>query len=327
MRKTIQLPVLGAAALLFAGCLREELPVPRPSSADGGGAGYTAALCLGGNYGDQVWFDLGTNTEVSRNVKTAWDLAFESAGDGWRIRLNGANFARAQASGQFDITLPTDTAGYAANWLIDTPSGHADSTAVGDRRASQEVVVIDLGYTMIGLPAGLRKLQVVSVDDSGYTIRIARLNGTQMSEVTIPRDPERRYVHFRFATGQLVAIAPPDGTYDLVMTQYTHQFYEPYMPYYVTGAINGFSGLRVAELTAPDLASVSLDDTLAHPFSTREDAIGYDWKTYVGPLYVIHVDHVFILQDADGAFYKARFIDFYDEGGVRGCPKMEVVAF
>ncbi len=325
MRNMTPLPVLGVLALLFGGCLREELPVPRPASP--GGAAYTAALCVGGNYGDQVWFDLGTNTEVSRNQKTAWDLAFESAGGGWRIRLNGANFAKAKATGQFDITVPTDTTGYGPGWTIDRPSGHADSTAIGDRRTGQEVVVINLGYTIIGLPAGLRKLQVMDVDASGYTIRIARLNGSGMVEVHVPRDPERRYVHFRMSTAQVVTIAPPDGTYDLVMTQYTNQFYEPFTPYQVTGAINGFSGMRVAELRAPDLGSVSLDDTLAHPFSTREDAIGYDWKTYVGPLYVVHVDHVFIVQTADGAFYKARFIDFYDEGGVRGCPKMEVVAF
>lgn len=311
--------------LLLTGCLREELPVPARAERTGNAVSYTAGICLGGSYGDQVWFDLATNTEVSRNAKTAWDLAFESTNGGWRIRLNSANFMRAQASGQFDIAVATDTVGYSAGWLIDAPSGHGDSTAIGDRRTGQEVVVLDLGYNNMGLPVGLRKLQVVSVDEGGYTIRLARLNGTQVQEAHVSRDPARRYVHFKISSAQEVTIAPPDGTYDLVMTQFTTQFYDPYMPYHVTGAINGFSGLRAAELVAPDFDAVSLDDTLAHPFSRREDAIGYDWKTYVGPLYVIHIDHVFILHDRDGNFYKARFIDFYDDNGVRGCPKMEVV--
>src|SRR5690606_3942500 len=128
--------------------------------------------------------------------------------------------------------------------------------------------------------------------------------------------------------GQQVTIAPPDGQYDLVFTQYTYQFYDPYMAYIVTGAVNGFSGLRVAELTTGDFISVSLADTLAHPFRTAEDAVGYDWKEYSFETssYVIYPDHVFIVQDNDGYFFKLHFTDFYDDAGQRGCPKFEVVA-
>jgi hypothetical protein len=35
---------------------------------------------------------------------------------------------------------------------------------------------------------------------------------------------------------------------------------------------------------------------------------------------------VYIVQDAEGLFYKLQFIDFYSESGQVGCPSFQVVA-
>lgn len=308
---------------LLASCIKDELPVPR---ADRGGA-RDVQVCVGPDYGDQVWYDIGTNTIAARNSRMDWCLAFAGAADGWDIRLNGARFMHAKATGQTDITLPTDTTGYGPHWRVDHNEGAVDSTAIGDWRNSDEVYVIDLGVNAFGASLGFRKLKVFSYDAASYVIQTAMLNGTNVQQYTVQKDPTRKYVHFSLRSGQQVDIAPPDGSYDLVFTQYTYQFYDPYMAYMVTGAVNGFSGLRVAELTTDDFLSVTLDDTLAHPFSTAEDAIGYDWKEYSFETssYVIYPEKVFIVQDREGFFFKLHFIDFYNENGQRGCPRFEVV--
>ncbi|HEY0978324.1 MAG TPA: HmuY family protein [Flavobacteriales bacterium] len=318
---------LGGAAvmLLVSGCLRDELPVPRRDP----GAAVAAQVCVGPDYGSQVWFDIGTNSEVARNSKMAWDLAFEGDASGWQVRLNSARSMRAIVTTQTDITQPTDTNGFASGWRIDHPEGSRDSTAVGDWRSHGRVCVIDLGFNAFGAPVGLRKLQVVSVSDTGYRIRIARLNGSDLQEIDLSKDPQRRFFHFLFSSAEVVTIAPPDGRYDLVFTQYTTQFYDPYMPYMVTGVVNGFSGLRAAEWITSDFAAVSLDDTLTHPMGAAEDVVGYDWKEYNfnTSVYDIFPDHVFVVQDAEGLYHKLHFVDFYDENGQRGCPKFEVVSF
>jgi hypothetical protein len=321
MRNTV---VLTAAAALLSSCLKEELPVPRTPR----GNVVEAEACVGASYEDQVWFDISSNSITARNSKMDWDLAFAGDASGWVIRLNGARFMRAKATEQTDITLATDTTGFGPSWRVDHNEGSEDSLALGDWRDDDAVYVIDLGNTVFGLPMGLRKLQIVSSDVSGYAFRVAQLDGSGVQEFTVGKDPSRAYVHFNLRAGQPITIAPPDGQYDIVFTQYTYQFYDPYMAYLVTGAVSGFSGLRVAELITNDFAAVSLADTVQHPFSGKEDAVGYDWKEYSFETssYVIYPDHVFIVQDREGYFFKLHFTDFYNDQGQRGCPQFEVVA-
>lgn len=319
------LPALCLSVVLFSGCLKEELPVPARVT----GGVVKGQACIGADYGEQLWYDLGSNAIVGSNSKLDWDLAFECGAEGWRVRLNTSRFMRACPTTLAAISGAMDTTGFGPDWRIDHPAGSPDSTAVRDWRTGMHVFAVDLGYNVIGLPMGIRQLRVVSVDAGSYTFEVAKLNGADLQTFTIAKDPVRSYVHFNMLSGQAVTIAPPRGQYDLVFTQYTHQFYEPYQSYIVTGAINGFSGARVARLINSDFGAVTLADTLQHPFTSDEDGVGYDWKDYDfgTSSYIIHPDHVFIVQDGEGFFYKMHFIDFYNEQGERGCPTFEVTAF
>ncbi len=317
-----------AMALCLTACLPDELPVP-PRTIGGGGPAYDAQVCMGTGYGDQIWFDLRNGTEVARNSKLDWDLAFAGHASEPYVRLNGARLMTAWATPQTAIDQPTDTAG-AAVWRRDHSAGSPDSLALGPWwEAPGTVHVIDLGKNIFGASMGLRKLQVLGMTADAFTIRVAHLDGSQVQEHTVQKDPARRYVHFNMRTGQPVTIAPPDGTYDILFTGYAHQFYDPYLAYSVSGVLNGFSGARAARVHAADFASVSLHDTIAHPFSRDEDAIGYDWKEYSfnSNSYVVYPEQVYIVQTAAGTFHKLRFVDYYDANGAVGCPRFEVVAF
>lgn len=323
MRGTIAIAV---AVLLpaLSGCVKDELPVPKRQR-----VGVVECVAnVGVDYAQQLWFDLGTQSVVAQNSKMDWDLAFQCDPDGWQVRLNYSRLMRAHPTGQTDITEPTDTTGYGNTWKIDLPNGRPDSVALGDWRSDHPVFVLDLGYNVIGLPMGLRKVQVLDVTATAFNFRIAKLNGTNVQDFTVQKDPLRAYAHFSISGGSTVNIAPPLGTYDLVFTQYTEQFYapDPYLAYIVTGAVNGRSGVRVAQLSG-DFASVNLNDTLAHPFSTDEDVIGYDWKDYSFDTgtYEVYSDQVYIVQDPDGDFFKLHFIDYYNDQGQRGSPKFELV--
>ncbi|HNA32325.1 MAG TPA: HmuY family protein [Flavobacteriales bacterium] len=316
------LPLFGM--VLLSSCLKEELPVPARTLGDV----QVGQACVGSDYGDQVWYDLGTNSIVSVNSKMDWDLAFECGADGWQVRVNTSRSMRALEKSGTDITQPLDTNGYGPLWRIDHNCGSADSTAIRDWRTDHPVYAIDMGYSDIGLAMGVRQLRVTAVDANGYTFEVANANGTNVHTYTIAKDPQRTYVHFRISSGQVVTIAPPKGSYDLVFTQYTYQFYEPVLAYLVTGVVNGFSGSRTARIITDDFASVSLTDTLAHPFTSDEDGVGYEWKDYDFDLavYTVFPERVYIIEDSEGQYFKLHFTDFYDENGTRGCPKFELVA-
>ncbi|MEO8589736.1 MAG: HmuY family protein [Flavobacteriales bacterium] len=308
-------------AVLLSACLKDELPVPVQPR----GEGRSIQVCMGAGYQDQLWMDLRSGTVVSTNPKTAWDLAFESAADGWHVMLNGSRLMTAWNLGAVDITLPGDTNGMGAARRIDAPSGDPDSTAFGDWRGTNNVYLVDLGYDGLGQALGLRKVRMTGVTSSVFTFDVAQLNGSGLQSVTVSKDAMRTFTSYSFANG-VVPIEPPAGTWDVVLTQYTHQFYVPYLPYIVTGVLVDRGHARIARIVNADFANVTLSDTLANPFSLRRDAIGYDWKTYSfeTTAYTVDASIVYIVENAEGYFNKMRFLDYYGDQGEVGCPLFEV---
>ena len=127
-------------ALVFSGCVKEELPVPKQVR--------NATECVarvGPAYDQQLWFDLSSYSVVAQNSKMDWDLAFESAPDGWQVRLNYARLMRAHRALEATISQPSDTTGYGNTWKIDLPNGRPDSLAIQDWRSEHPVFILDLG--------------------------------------------------------------------------------------------------------------------------------------------------------------------------------------
>ena len=320
MMRRLTYPIL--LALSLTACMKDELPVPAHPRGDG----QQLEVCLGAGYNDQLWLDLGSGTTLSVNGKEAWDLAFESAPNGWHVMLNGSRLMTAWNIGPVDISQPADTNGMGAGRRIDAPSGDPDSTAIGDKRNSADVLLLDLGYGSAGQWFGLRKLRFQEISSSRFVFQEARLDGSELRTVTVVKDPMRAFTSYSFANG-VVSIEPELGTWDIVFTQFTHQFYEPFLPYIVSGVLSA-PGTRVSELDGVDFGSVALADTMGHPFSSARDAIGYDWKVYSfeTSAYTVRPDRVYIVQDPQGYYLKLRFLDFYSETGQVGCPRFETVS-
>lgn len=307
---------------LLSACIKEELPVPAVPRGDA----VTTELCMGPGYQDQIWFDLSTASTVHRNAKTAWDLAFESAPDGWHVLLNGARLMTAWNIGVVDLTAAHDTVGMQLGRRIDAPSGDADSTAFGDWRGTDAVYIVDLGYDLTGLYLGQRKVRFASVDAASFTIETTQLDGSDLRSIVIPKDGSRTYTYFSFAGG-VVVVEPVRGSWDLVITQYSHQFYTPYIPYIVAGVLIDGTATRAARIVGRDFTSISLSDTLNFPFEERRNVIGYDWKVYSFETssYSIDPTLAYIVRDSDGYYFKLRFLEFYGDLGQTGCPLFETV--
>lgn len=317
--RTAIVPLL---ALLATGCIKDELPVPAHPRGDA----RQVQVCMGSGYQDQVWYDPAQDAVVATNPKTAWDLAFTSDPDDWRVWLNGANLMTVWNTGQTDITLSTDTTGMAAQARIDAASGEPDSTAFGDWRNADDVYVVHRGFNAFGASLGLRKLQFIAEDADAYVFRTAALDGSEEQEFQVPRDPTRWYTYFSLTTNSTVAIEPPKDSWQLLFTQYTYRFHDPYLAYLVTGVLIQPGQARVSRIDGADFNAVSLADTLAHPFSIHRDRIGYDWKAYSFDTnsYTVDAGQVYIVMDRQGHAYKLHFLDFYNDQGQAGCPTFEL---
>lgn len=323
--------------LVLTSCFKEDEKIIAHDPGDV----KTVSIELTNDYRYQVYFDLGTGDVISTNLKKTWDLGFDCSKEGTRIILNSSNFMVAASAGPVDFYSPIDTVGF--TWRFDASSGNLDSTAFGDWISysepdsviiySDNLYIIDRGYDEAGNLRGLRKIIFQEVTDTSFTFRFAEMDGSNENTFTVIKDPTVNYICFSFDEGgKQLSLEPPKENWDLIFTQYTTLLYtdtgEPY-PYLLTGVLNNPSGVAAAQDTAYDFASIDLTLASSMVFTGALDEIGYDWKDVVGDVssgsvtYVIKEGLNYVVKDADGFYYKLRFISFYNNDGDKGYPTIE----
>lgn len=337
--RILNLIIIFFSIILLNSCFKED---DRITPHDPGNAETDSVRLTQNNlYLYQSYYDLGAGRIISTNLKKEWDLGFDCAADGWRIILNSSNFMYAAATGQTDFSIQPDTAGLV--WKFDASSGNPDSVAFGkwvdfspqDSASvySNEIYVIDRGYDEAGNLRGLRKIVFQELSDSSYTFRYANLDGSGDNTFTVIKKPEVNYICFSFNEGgKQLDLEPPKYDWDLLFTQYTTLLYtdegDPY-PYLLTGVLSNTTGVMVAQDTLYDFSTINLDIAQTLFYSQTLDEIGYDWKDVVGDVssgnvtYVIVEGLNYVVMDAEGYYYKLRFISYYDHSGEKGIPTFE----
>jgi hypothetical protein len=142
---------------------------------------------------------------------------------------------------------------------------------------------------------------------------------------SIPKNQETSWTYFSFNnSGEIKSIAPKKNQWDLCFTSYTHVF-DTHTPYLVTGVLLNPHAVS-AQVHAYPFESVSFATTLTKPFSEQLNIIGYDWKTFDFDLsiYTIDTARTFVVKTTSGKLIKLKFIDFYDQNGVKGTPTLEI---
>ena len=301
---------------LLVACDLGEIPVdPRPS-----GLLATATIEMMENYQMQVYFDLYNNNLISENVRTDWDLAFESNSNGWRININSSKFMQVWEVDNQSFNYPLDLSN--AIWRWDHQSGSPDSTAVGDYRNKESFYVIDRGYDNDNSQIGYKKLNVESVNSDSYTIRLANIEGSIDTIIEIPKNLANEKIYFSFNDYSIKDIEP--SHWDLLFTTYTHLFSSNF-PYLVSGVLTNKEHVKVFRDTTYNFDDINLDVITNFNFSTDQNIIGYDWKSYdlnTG-VFTINSSINYIIETNNQKYFKLRFLDFYNENGLKGYPKFE----
>lgn len=307
---------------IVSACFKKELPVPKPVSAQVPGA-TTSQVVIGSDYANQIYYDLETNTIIRQNNREVWDLAFEAGDNGFHVLLNESRVMAAAISPETDITALTSDAGLTYTW--DYHTGNLDSTAIGDWQSLGKVYAIDLGTSLLGVNMGKKKLKIVSVSATEYEIQFADLNSSSIKTYTVPKSSTAGFTYLSMTgNGSILDVEPDKGTWDLLFTNYCHVF-DAHTPYSVVGVLSNRYGVKVQEVSIP-FADLKYSDILDANFENRINVIGYDWKVYdfdTG-IYTVKSNRTFIVKTVNGRYFKMRFIDFYDDNGVKGAPKFDL---
>ncbi len=308
--------------LLFVtfSCKKAEIPIKKHEV----GNIITNSFEMGSDYRYQSFFDLGSNSFVSKNIKTSWDLGFQCGENGWHITLNEANLMAVAKIENTPFLAIEDTIGVAWKW--DSNTGHLDSTAIGNWRNNNAVFIIDRGMDYEGIHRGFSKVEFQTVSNNNYTFKISNLDGSNLHQVTLEKNNTLNIVSYSISTNSIVTVEPPKENWDLEFTQYTYYFYDHELAYLVTGVLSNRNGVEVTQVFDKEFSVITLDDINKYSFSSAQNTIGYDWKYYDfdAGSYLTKPSKNYIVKSTEGIYYKLHFIDFYNAQGDKGTPTFEL---
>jgi hypothetical protein len=305
-------------ALFLTSCFKEDERVA-PHEA---GNFTTDTVALTDTYKCQVYYSLSDSNTVLTNLKTIWDLGFESSSDGWRVVLNSSCFMKAAFLEGQDFGLPVDTTG--ALWQFNPSDGSADSLAIGhwfsvqgsDTLGLGRLMVIDRGMDEKGIPRGFRQLMIDSLSGGTYYFRMAAYNGSDVKSYAVSKKTGVNYSLFSIADPSAQPVEPPAANWDLLFSQYTTLLFTdagvPY-PYLVTGVTINPYLVEIAADSLTPFSEIDYEKANSLSFTRQADRIGYNWKRYDfdAGTYTVNPDLVFVIRDTKGYLYKFRFIGYY----------------
>ena len=325
-----------ALAVLFislAGCFEKDERITPHTPGDEQSFTFERSI-----YTNQSYFDLGSNEIISENVNSAWLMRFGSQAADWHIGINSADLWAVYNSLTSELdsvsgTHPTE------KWVFDKSSGEPDSTAFAGwvHFPEQDTVYNDDIY-LIGKFDGVSyrakyAVQFLSVDREAYHFRFMDWPDGNWGTDTVPKEPSVNYQYYSPANGgEVVPIEPDRAAWDLEFTQYGSILYTSEgvpTPYYVRGVLLNANGVAAALDTTHAFSDITYDNLSGYTFSTREDFIGYEWKsvkvdvTSGTAVYTVNSNYTYIIRDTEGFYHKMRFISFYNDLGEKGFPVIE----
>jgi len=321
--------------ITLTSCFKEDDPIPAHPKGDL----EEVVIPLTLYYVNQVYFSLPTGEQVSMNQKNDFDLSFSCADTSSIIRLNTSTFMSAALTEYTNFEQVTDTAGL--TWNFDKSDGNPDSTALKawinidgmDTTYLNKVFVINRGINALGFNLGLRKVIFTELQAGNYRFTWSYMDNTNKQEVVIEKDRDYNYTQYSFDSQAIEQLEPSIPEWDLLFTQYTTLLFtddgEAY-PYLVTGTLINPHRTQVAFDSTMTFSDIELEDVLFLDYSSKLDAIGYEWKTIVGDVeggdfyYKTESGFNYIIRSQTGIFYKLHFTGFYNtETGVKGYPTFE----
>lgn len=321
-----------ACFILTLGCEKPEKLYPKPQTPIGV---QSQTFAMGETYENQVWFDFATQ-KTETNPFGLWHIAF-SCNNKPKIIVNcgiNANFSVTSFNNANFSSINLDSIRN-AKWRFDNPNGDIDSNAFGNCYKIQNsmlqpqpsIYVIDLGGN---LKDSLRyiKLQLLPSTLGQFKWGHGYIQDTAFRMMqTLNADPSRNFIYYNFQTNKSANNEPiSKNDWDILFTTYKESIPDangkPY-PYIIRGILSNQNKVEVAQLDNIDFNAVDFSLAKTVAFGSSENVIGYDWKQYdqTSNRYVMVPKRVYLIK-TNGNIFKMKFVDFYNDLGKKGYPKL-----
>lgn len=287
------------------------------------------SVSISAQYKDAVFYKLsdGTQTKVSN---TNWHLAFSvqkvqfpsNTLPSVTIRYNGGNNVMLSQKAFNDTAFYTaDTIGFSTfNVLYDSDS----NIDTGSFNNGLDISHFDYGWGVYNMSTknipgrnvfyikysgGLKKFRVVELTyDTIWQVQYANIDNSDMQTVSIPKAPYfgKQFVYLNLETNDVLDREPMADAWDLLFHKYA-ALNVPGIEMYPSSGVWINKNASIAKLQEVDVNS---NDFSTANFTNNMREIGYDWKEYVAPSYVVEDSLVFFVKTLDTEIYKLIFTGF-----------------
>ena len=322
------------APAFFTACEKPEKLYPQPKTSLGV---QSQIFAMGENYANQLWFDFATQ-KTETNAFGIWHMGFSCDPSQPRVSINGgisASFGVARFAGSSFGKITADSI-KKVQWHFDNPNGDPDSSAFPQAfvkngtqwEVNDYTYVIDLGdkikdstrYVQLKFngckPGQSYDFEYKNLEPNGFL---------RKQTITVNRD--KNFVYYQFLAHRIVDNEPfNNDQWDILFTTYKESVPDangvPY-PYVIRGVLINSKKVSVAQLDKVDFNAIDKAYASAVVYGKKQDEIGYDWKQYdqTAERYTMVPNRVYLIKTTD-AIIKMKFVDFYNDQGVKGYPKM-----
>lgn len=300
----------------LSSCLKEK-PIERITN----GELQTVQVNMGETYQMQIFYDLENLEIIDTKDKDAWDLAFSGSDTSNHVILNTAKIMGAAFIPNASLTDNLSTSG--VTWVYEHHEGDSELSPFYGWEHKNGVYLINGGMNHLGQNQPNHALQL-KLENGALEVQYRRLNQQEIRTVMIPKMSNYNFYALNFANQSLHECEPPKNTWDIVFTVYTHIFDDNHA-YAVNGVLLNRNAVEAAKISG-DLEELTFEEALSFQLTNQLDVIGYDWKFFdmqVG-LFTIVPGYFYLVESRNSARYKIRFVNFYNEQGIKGFPRFEV---
>ncbi|WP_244428571.1 HmuY family protein [Flavobacterium sp. B17] len=310
---------------------------------------------------NQVWFDLGTETEILTK-RTDWDLAFYS-GSAFKVVLNSSiMMAAAKIPNATDLNQVTETTVASLKTQVQVanfnpanvayiddvngnfPSGYTAIEEIKPTDSDNAVYLVNMGkeiysgsvptgsVTTGGDSRGWKKVQILRAGE-GYKVKSADIDGQNYYEVTITKNTAYNYNFISLKNKKEVSIQPEKKKWDICFTVFTNTISGAGSYIYADFVtINNVGGAGAYEVIVPATTSgveaynsfKTSDIDQAKFIYNDQRVIGSNWRNPVGVNGLeVYGDRFYVVKDAEGYYFKLRFTRLTSTSGERGYPQFE----
>lgn len=354
--KKILFYLLIGVSFIFQSCINDNEDPVAVAKTDGS----VVSPSVGGpTQPNQVWFDLGTDTEVLTK-RTDWDLAFYS-GSNFKVILNSSIM---MAAGKIDnatnIDLVTESQVstlkdqvQVANFnpanimYIDDVKGNFPSgvTAIEEIKANDSdnaVYLINMGKEVFEgsvaagsvntgtVSRGWMKVQIVRAGE-GYKVKYAELNATTHKELNVVKNSAYNFNYVSLKNNKEVFIQPEKKKWDIGFSVFTNSIdgagsyvYADFVTINNVGGAGAYEVKANGTTGAEAYTNFKVSDIDQSKFIYNDQrVIGSNWRE-VGPSgYQVKGDVFYVIKDPEGYYFKLRFTRLTSANNERGYPQFE----